>query len=125
MSLGRLLLVLVVVAIGLYLYKNSAGVVSSSRRATSPASAPIERARAAARQSEERGARAESAKREADSTSGAVTENMTPDQVRSLLGAPTEIETETTETGARREKWIYRSAGKTVVFESGIAVSVR
>jgi hypothetical protein len=49
---------------------------------------------------------------------------MTPDQVRALLGAPDETSTETSETGTPREKWTYRSVGKTVVFENGIVVRV-
>lgn len=65
-------------------------------------------------------------KREADSGSPAgVTENMTPDQVRALLGAPDEVTSETTDSGVTRERWIYRSAGKTVVFENGVATSVQ
>ncbi len=124
MSLGRLLLIVLALGIGLYLYKHSAGVASPSPEGPSSTSAPIDRARAAARQSQERNAQAEAVKREADSAGGAVTENMTPEQVRSLLGAPSEVQSETTEAGARREKWIYRSVGKTVVFENGVAISV-
>ena len=64
--------------------------------------------------------------RESDSSAGAagVTENMTPDQVRTLIGPPDDVQTETTDSGIRRETWTYRSVGKTVVFENGIAVSV-
>ena len=50
-----------------------------------------------------------------------VTENMTPDQVRALLGAPDEV----TSDGRAREVWTYRSVGKTVTFENGVATSVR
>jgi hypothetical protein len=55
---------------------------------------------------------------------GAISENMTPDQVRSLLGSPDETRTETSETGASRERWIYRSVGKSVVFENGVVIRV-
>ncbi len=50
---------------------------------------------------------------------------MTPDQVRALLGSPDDVSTETTGSGVARETWTYRSVGKTVVFENGVAVSVR
>ncbi|HET7453174.1 MAG TPA: hypothetical protein VFL12_10560 [Thermoanaerobaculia bacterium] len=55
---------------------------------------------------------------------GGVKENMTPDQVRALLGAPDEIETPASDGGRPRERWIYRQAGKAVVFENGVAVSI-
>ena len=50
---------------------------------------------------------------------------VSPDQVRALLGSPSEIQSETMESGARREKWIYSSVGKTVIFENGVVVSVQ
>ena len=56
---------------------------------------------------------------------GTVSENMTPDQVRALLGSPDETSSETLGSGVTRETWTYRNAGKTVVFENGVAVSVR
>jgi hypothetical protein len=56
---------------------------------------------------------------------GAVSDNMTPDQVRALLGPPDEVSTETTPAGASREIWTYRSVGKSVVFENGIVAAVR
>lgn len=56
---------------------------------------------------------------------GAVSENMTPDQVRALLGSPDETSSETLGSGVTRETWTYKSVGKTVVFENGVAVSVR
>jgi hypothetical protein len=63
--------------------------------------------------------------READrAQGGAVTENMTPDQVRSLLGTPDEIQPVTGDGGRTRERWVYRQAGKAVVFENGVAVSI-
>jgi len=66
------------------------------------------------------------ATREADKAQGGgVTENMTPDQVRSLLGSPDAIESSSNESGRTRERWIYRHAGKVVVFENGVAVSVQ
>jgi hypothetical protein len=49
---------------------------------------------------------------------------MTPDQVRALLGPPDSVDSETSDFGAAREKWTYRSAGKTVVFENGIVTRV-
>lgn len=60
------------------------------------------------------------AAKEADKAQGGdVTENMTPDQVRALLGNPDAIESSGT-----RERWIYRQAGKAVVFRDGVAVRV-
>jgi len=65
------------------------------------------------------------AAREADKAQGGgVTENMTPDQVRALLGNPDSIEPGSGEGGRPRERWIYRQAGKAVVFENGVAISV-
>lgn len=49
---------------------------------------------------------------------------MTPEQVRALLGPPDSVDSETSETGVAREKWTYRSVGKTVVFENGIVARV-
>ncbi len=65
------------------------------------------------------------ASREADrAPGGGVTENMTPDQVRALLGTPDEIQPGSAESGRPRERWIYRQAGKAVVFENGAVVSI-
>ena len=50
---------------------------------------------------------------------------MTPDQVRTLLGPPDEVETTTADNGRTQETWVYRRVGKTVVFENGVAVSIR
>jgi hypothetical protein len=87
---------------------------------------PTSRARAAARASDAATAATESAARESEQAgTGSVSENMTPAQVRSLLGSPDDVSTETLENGASRETWTYRSVGKTVVFENGVAVSVR
>lgn len=121
----RLLLLLVAVGAVWYLVK-SYGVFSPANPAA-PAGSPVERARAAAAASDARTNAAASVAREADQSAGAagVTENMTPDQVRSLLGSPDDVQTETTDAGVRRETWTYRSVGKTVVFENGVAVSVR
>jgi hypothetical protein len=49
---------------------------------------------------------------------------MTPEQVRAILGAPDSVDSETTESGVARERWTYRSVGKTVVFENVIAVRI-
>ena len=119
----RLLLLLVVAGIGFYLYKQR--VVSSGAAGPSTGN-PVERARAAAGASDARTAAGDAVAREADQPAGgAVSENMTPDQVRALLGAPDDVQRETLENGSTRETWSYRNVGKTVVFENGIAVSVR
>ncbi len=126
MSLGRLLALAIVLVIAWWVFTKS-GLFSRSEPAGVDGKAPIERARDVSRRSAERDAARSSAQSEADkgSSGGAVTENMTPDQVRALLGSPSEIQSETMESGARREKWIYSSVGKTVIFENGVVVSVQ
>lgn len=118
----RLLLLLIAVGIILYLVK-SQGILHTSAP-DGERGAPIDRARAAARASDARTVAGEAAAKEADQ-GGAITENMTPDQIRRLLGSPDEISTETTGTGATREIWTYKSVGKSVVFENGIVISVQ
>lgn len=121
MSIGRVLLILILLGAAAWLLKSHLAPASPEGTAT----APVERARRLARRTEESNAQAESLKRETDSVPpGQITENMTPEQVRALLGEPSTIESETTETGVRREKWTYRSVSKTVTFENGIVVSV-
>ena len=124
MRLSRLVLILLVLALAYWLLTRS-GILSPKPGAEGPA-APVDRARTAAAASSLRASETDAAQREADAPvpSGSVSENMTPDQVRALLGAPDETSTETSETGAPREKWTYRSVGKTVVFENGIVVRV-
>jgi hypothetical protein len=128
MRLGRLLLVLVIVAIAWWLWTKSGIFGAHTEAGGDERAAPIERARTAAAASSGRAAETGAAQREADAPAGfgggSVTENMTPDQVRSLLGSPDETSTETTETGAPREKWTYRSVGKTVVFENGVVARI-
>jgi hypothetical protein len=120
----RLLLLLLAVGIVVYLVKTQ-GLLTRSTPAE-PRGSPIDRARSAAAASDARTAAGEAVSREADQPfTGAVSENMTPAQVRALLGSPDDVATETTDAGVARETWTYRSAGKTVVFENGIAVSVR
>lgn len=119
----RLLLLLIAAAVVWYLVKHY-GLTPSSGAA--PGTSPIDRARAAASASDARNSARETAGREADGAGGgSVSENMTPDQVRSLLGSPDDTSTETLPSGGTRETWTYKSAGKTVVFENGVAVSVR
>jgi hypothetical protein len=126
MSAGRILLLLVVLGVGYWLYKSQIEQ-TSAKRAPEATGAPIDRARDLAREADRQNAEAERLKREADSGSpaGTVTENMTPDQVRALLGPPDEVISESTDSGVSRERWIYRRVGKTVVFENGIAISVQ
>lgn len=124
MSAGRILLLLIVVAVTAWLVRSSPLLRPASPE---PGSAsPIQRARTAAAASSARASQTDAAGQTVDSPSvgGSVSENMTPEQVRSILGAPDSVETETTESGVARERWTYRSAGKTVVFENGIAVRI-
>jgi uncharacterized protein YodC (DUF2158 family) len=124
MRLSRLVLILLILAVGYWLL-TKAGIFRSAS-GPEPSTAPVDRARTAAAASSGRAGETDTAQREADaaSPSGAITENMTPDQVRALLGAPEETVTETSETGASRERWIYRRVGKSVVFENGVVVRV-
>ena len=67
------------------------------------------------------------ASREAASAGGSaagVSENMTPDDVRRLLGPPDDVTTGSTETGKPIEKWTYRAAGRLVVFQDGVVVRI-
>jgi hypothetical protein len=121
----RLLLLLIVVGVIAYLVKTQ-GLLHMSPATETERGAPVERARAAARASDQRTAAGEAASREADQPQGgSVSENMTPEQVRKLLGPPDETSTETTGSGATRETWVYKSVGKSVVFENGIVLSVQ
>ena len=89
--------------------------------------APIDRARTAAARSNADSAATSAAQSAADSGSPAagVTENMTPDQVRNLLGSPSDTRSETLDTGIVRETWTYSQVNKTVVFENGVVASIR
>jgi len=120
----RLLLLLIALGVVWYLVRHY-GILTPTGLSNAPAN-PVDRARAAASASDARTSAREAAGRDADGAGGGtVTENMTPDQVRSLLGAPDETSTETLGSGVTRETWTYKSVGKTVVFENGVAVSVR
>ncbi len=120
----RLFLLLLAAGIVAYLVK-SYGLFSPASSAA-PAGGPVDRARAAARSGDARTASGEAVAREADQPAGAgVTENMTPDQVRALLGPPDDVSSETTGGGAARQVWTYRAVGKSVVFENGVVVSVQ
>jgi hypothetical protein len=117
----RVLTLLIVAGVIAWLVKTYAG------KNLAPAGSsedPIHRARAAAAANDARVDAAASVSREADQSAAGVTENMTPDQVRSLLGAPDDVQSETMASGGTRETWTYRSVGKTVVFENGVAVSI-
>ena len=61
---------------------------------------------------------------QAGSSGAGVTENMTADDVRRMLGAPDEVSTGATETGKPIERWTYRAAGRVVVFEAGVVARV-
>jgi len=120
----RWILILVVLAVGLYLWKHSAQSMGTTTEGTT---APVDRARTAAAKSNGNAAGTEAAQSAVDSGAPAagVTENMTTDQVRSLLGPPSDTRSETLDNGVVRETWTYSQAGKTVVFENGVAVSIR
>lgn len=124
--MARLILLVVVLAVGYWLYKNSADGLLGSRGTDSSSPAPIDQARDAARRADARQAETDRLAGEGQSPreAGRVHENMTPAEVRALMGAPDEITSDSSPTGAPRETWLYRSVGKKVVFENGVAVSV-
>jgi hypothetical protein len=126
--MSRIILLVIVVAAGFWLYKNSAGGLLGSREkdATSTSS-PVERARRVAATADDRQAETQRIASEEPTPreAGRVHENMTPTEVRTMLGAPDEVSTETTAAGGTREIWTYRNVGKRVVFEDGVAVSIQ
>ena len=115
MRASRLVLLVIVVGVAVWLFKSSSRVAAPGEPGET-STAPMERARAAARKSNSRAAQTDAA--------AAITEDMTADQVRALLGEPDSVTSETTESGTPRERWVYRKAGKTVLFENGIAVRI-
>ena len=125
MSLGRLLLVLLLLAGGFWLVRTQHLFGPAAEAAGDGAAAPTARARAAAQASARREAQTEAAKQSLDSApAGTVSENMTREQVRALLGPPDSVDSETSDSGVAREKWTYRSVGKTVVFENGVVARI-
>ena len=125
MSAGRVLLLLIVVGVIAWLVKSQHILGPSPPDGGS--TAPIDRARTAARRSDAQTAEAEAASRELNSqppSGGGISENMTAEQVRALVGPPDAVDSETTDTGVTRERWTYRNVSKTVVFENGIVVRV-
>jgi hypothetical protein len=120
----RLLLLLIAVGIVVYLVKTQ-GLLTKTT-APDPRGSPIDRARSAASASDARTAAGDAVAREADQPfTGSVSENMTPEQVRALLGSPDDVASETMGNGGTREIWTYRSVGKSVVFENGVVAAVR
>lgn len=131
MRASRLILLLLGLAIVLYLVKTQSGLFGprpSEAGAGSEPASPVDRARTVREKADHRAAESENTSREADtgaSQAAGVTENMTPDQVRTLLGPPDEVQAGTADNGRAQETWTYRRVGKTVVFENGVAVSIR
>lgn len=124
--MGRLILLVIVLAVGFWLYKHSAGGFLGSRDEGGASTAPVVRARQAAQKVDARQAEMDRLASEAapPREPGRVQENMTPAEIRALLGPPDEVSTDLTASGGSRETWIYRSVGKKIVFENGVAVSV-
>jgi hypothetical protein len=123
---SRIILLVIVVAAGYWLYKNAAGGLLGNRQ-NEESRAPIDRAHRVADAVEQRQAEAQRLGSEEPTPreAGRVHENMTPTEVRTMLGAPDEVSTETTASGGTREIWTYRNVGKRVVFEDGVAVSIQ
>ena len=124
MSVGKLLAVAIVLSAALWVFKHPEVLKSSL---STPASPAVPGAATVGGATSDRNSQLKEAAAEADKASagGGVTENMTPDQIRTLLGNPDNIETSTLDNGKLQERWTYRQAGKVVVFENGIAVSVQ
>jgi len=124
--MGRLILLIIVLAVGYWLYKSSASELLKPESGDPSVTAPVGRARDAARKAEDRQAATDLLDRESSSREpGRVHENMTPSEVRALLGPPDEVTPGYSDSGAPRETWIYGSVGKKVIFENGVAVSVQ
>ena len=126
MSAGRILGLLLAVAVVVWLIRSPA--VLGPGAAGGGLSSATGKARAAAGASNARSAQTEAVNRglepPASGAGGSVSENMTPDQVRALIGPPDSVESQTGEDGVARERWTYRQVGKTVVFENGVVVRV-
>jgi hypothetical protein len=125
MSVGKLLAFAVVLIGVIWLLQHPD--VWKSKGASPAAAASVPGSAAVGGATSDRNAQLKEAATEADkaSSGGAVTENMTPDQIRTLLGNPDSVETATLDNGKVQERWTYRQAGKIVVFENGVAVSVQ
>jgi hypothetical protein len=116
MKPGRWIAIIVLAAAALWVWKNP-----SELKKILPAGAELPKGEASPQNSQ-----LSEAAREAEKSSGTgVTENMTPDQVRGLLGSPDEVERFTSDSGKPGEKWTYRQAHRVVIFENGIAISVQ
>ena len=132
MTAGRVLGLLLAVAVIAWLIPSATSILLPGSPqggvAGSGDKSPAQRAREAARASEAVRAQTEAASRATDSQDGgkltSVSENMTSEQVRSLIGPPDSVDTETMENGIVREKWAYQRVSKTIVFENGIVVRV-
>jgi hypothetical protein len=61
---------------------------------------------------------------QAGSSGAGVTENMTADDVRRLLGTPDDVAAGSSETGKPVERWTYRAAGRVVVLEGGVVTRI-
>lgn len=117
MKPGRLVAIAVLAAAALWVWRNPGELKkllpAASPEAEKPSPSPQD-------------SQLREAAREAERSSGSgVTENMTPEQVRGLLGNPDTVESFTTDSGKAGEKWTYRQAARVVVFENGVAVSVQ
>lgn len=116
MRISNVVAAVVLAGAGLWVYQNRARLFSQSAGSGPGTDDAVSRHNAAV---EEAGTEA------AKATPGSgITEKMTPDQVRSVLGPPDDIETTTNDMGKPVEKWTYRKAGRVVTFVDGIAVSV-
>jgi outer membrane protein assembly factor BamE (lipoprotein component of BamABCDE complex) len=117
MKPGRLIAVVLLAAAGLWAWRN----ISEVKRVLPAGSVDSPKSSAPSSDSQ----LTEAAREAEKSSATGVTDNMTPDQVRGVLGSPDEVESFTTDAGKPGEKWTYRQAHRIVIFENGIAVSVQ
>ena len=123
--MGRLIGILLTLAVVAWVVKTYG--VFGSKPGSDATSTAMEKVKETEKKSDSYNSQLAAAAQEATQAggNGTVSENMTPEQVRALLGEPDSIEQTTSDTGKAQERWIYRSVNKTVLFENGIAVSVQ
>lgn len=118
--LRRLLLFLLLAAIGYWFYSGRPSFSSLIDAMTGP----LFHSNAAVDESEHKRVMAQpSAQEGEDSSVGVVHKNMSFSDVRRLLGSPDRTE-EFREDARNRVRWVYRRDGRTIVFEEGRVVSI-
>ena len=118
----RLLLLILVVGIGYWIYRTRptvSGIVDDLTR-------PIFGSKAAVKESEHKRVEAEAAPavgRDESVPVGTLKEGMKADEVRDLVGRPDEIE-QFKKNGVEKVRWTYRRLGRVLVLREGRVVSI-